>query len=751
MIMDAILNNLVQQTGVDVRALLPGRDDEYLLTYDDKLQACFSLRNDKGKVYYDSCAWSCGAACYITCFEGKVFLYSYLLRDEDRYELSFVESRWSKLFDYLKDVILPKTNNIFTYFSNFLNGRSEELLSIEQDLYLKSLVAIWRGTTNEFDEETNELFESIWKGYSVDGQRLVPDKEIVRRYVLPSIFDLVSILCLVGDSPSRIVPRISKGFYNGLIPTAAFRYIIKKNLRVDNSVEPISVFFPFVLGVSYVVEVVNELRRSGYRGEININVHHVLNIPNSFEGYLHEIINDDHTAICCSKNSWDFEDWPLEQNIIVAIPPFKLFRSLVESFRREKIFVPDCWTSFEKAIFAIFDKSRQSLVDNGKLLVTCPNYILESPELFQERERLSSFMRFEKLVNLGSNIDGLSPTSVTWIKASKKNGDVNNRQVKIQWCKNDGDGFFEAMRNQNKILSGAPADNQDIVEYGIPEIHYRWENWAPRPYSENIIIESIAGKINTRDLVPVNSLFNVKNGVRTGFRQVFIIASEEYVKLTEIEKTYFSRVANRQNMRSGKLLDEWYLFYPYSMDVTLLTEASLLKVLPTYGQKLKQYKDVLKSRKIDSKKSWWDLSYRMKYHDPGTPRIVSSDLLTNECIFAYDSMSNYVVTNGFQWVAKKNSISNEHMQYAYLALFCSEFFRKLLQIYCGAYKFSSNICRLTKSSIDSIPIPDLSSNAFLDIVPELSELGMLISHGGVGSIDKNRLNNKIEAVYYELS
>ena len=751
-IMDPILKNIVQQTGVDVRPLLPGRDDEYLLTYDDKLQVCFSFSNNKGKEYYDCCAWSCGAACYLTCHEGHVCLYSYLLKDVDVYDLAFVESKWSRMFDYLNDVVLKETKTIFTYISNFLIGHSEELLSTNNESYIKSLIALWRGDSNDFSDETNELFHTIWDGYFVDGRRLVPDKEIVKRYVLPSVFDLISILCLVGDTPSRIISRIPRGYNNGLIPAPAFRYLIQRNLKLVNRQETLNVFFPFALSISYVVEVVQELRRSGYNGIININLNHVLDIPDSYGICLLEYVNDPHISIRCRKNSWHFDDWPEEQNFIVAIPPFKLIGSLVESFRRDQIPVPDDWTSLENAIFAIFDNSRQSLVADGKLLVTCPNYVLDSDNSLAIRQRIASFMRLEKLVNLGANIDGLSPSSVTCIKASKKNDVVAaNQQIIIQWCKNDGDGFFDAMRSQNKIKSGVPADNLDIVEYRIPENNYQCENWATRPYSENIIIDSLVGKINTRNLVPINSIFNVRLGVRTGLKQVFIISSEEYNALSDAEKPYFVKVANRHNMKSGQLLDECYLFYPYSKGLKVLTEFSLSRVLTTYGQKLKQYKEILKSRKLDSKKNWWDLTYRMLYHDLGTPRIISFDLFTKECNFAFDSSGSYVVANGYQWSPKKKSISNENIQYAYFALFCSDFFRKLVQIYCGTYKLSTSVFRFTKNSVDSIPIPDFSNNIFIDIIPELSEIGRAINRGGIESIDSKGLNNLIETIYYEIS
>lgn len=752
--MDPILENLVQQTGVDVRPLLPGREDEYLLTYDDKLQVCFSLRNNKGKEYYDSCAWSCGASCYITCYQEHVYLYSPLLEDADCYELDFVKSRWPKMFEYLSKFFMNKVQNVYEYFYNFYSSLDEDLLTPENGQYLKLVECLWDGDGHEIDEDFAAKLENIKAGFSVKGQRIVPDFDIIKRYVLHSIIDLFLVLFETGDHDTlrKWASRTNKGVEIGLIPSSVVRLLLKDNLRFRNLLPSISICLPVSLGISYCCEVIKEVRRSNYRGHIDVILQTIVRMPDCLTNVLNGLLADDNVHITIQYENLFVDDWHANSNLLVVLPPYKIISQLISRWKNDlgEERIPDGLKNEQTIPFTVLRKALNAINEEGTILAILPEFSLQSSECISKRESIKDEISIELIRRIGSYLYPMGMGVSCLFKAKREGANPLPQQIRIHWCDDTyRDGFFDAARAQNQKLAHAVEYIEDITEYGIATPNLRLDNWAPRPFSENSLIDSIFGRIDTNHLLTLGRIFNVYVGARTSMNKVFIIDRETYLSLGETEKSYFCPSATSGNIRDGKLLNEKYIFYPYQGDLKPLAEGNFSKRLPIFNRILLPYKDILKTRK-STVSNWWDLSYHSCPNAIGTPKIIIPYLIKKGS-FAYDSAGTYITSNGFQLVPKKKITSIDDVLYAYIAIMNSNLFWRLVGIYCEpSSMFSkSDSYRGKKQSLESIPLPDLSKFRNERYVMDLVEIGRFIQEGGVSSINQEELNQLVERLYHE--
>jgi len=107
-----------------------------------------------------------------------------------------------------------------------------------------------------------------------------------------------------------------------------------------------------------------------------------------------------------------------------------------------------------------------------------------------------------------------------------------------------------------------------------------------------------------------------------------------------------------------------------------------------------------------------------------------------------------VVERGCAWLRlpRVNENFSEDTNYAYLAIFCSDFFNELLGIYSKQIA-GGNWWDLSKRYSDNIPIPDLTiPNAFTSQeFSLLSDIGKKLSKGL--ELDKNLLAKVVKTIY----
>ena len=243
-------------------------------------------------------------------------------------------------------------------------------------------------------------------------------------------------------------------------------------------------------------------------------------------------------------------------------------------------------------------------------------------------------------------------------------------------------------------------------------------------------------------VAPVGDLFAVRQGVRTGMNSVFVLTTAQLKALDESEKRWFRQASINDSIHDGTIRTGHYIFYPYNEDGLAITdEEQLTDELPTYFQhylqpnrsRLLERASIVRSKRSD----WWGLSERRTWALDPSPRIASK-YFGGPGSFAMDFDASYIIVQGFAWMPKWASVSDEEQSEAltftlgsreilsaYSAIFNSDTFVSLLRIYSqhvagGQYDLSWRFVR-------HVPIPNVSGlmadERTSDVVLALAEIG----------------------------
>ena len=225
-------------------------------------------------------------------------------------------------------------------------------------------------------------------------------------------------------------------------------------------------------------------------------------------------------------------------------------------------------------------------------------------------------------------------------------------------------------------------------------------------------------------IAPIGELFAVRQGVRTGMNSVFILTTDQLEALGASEKKWFRQASINDSIHDGTIRTGHYIFYPYNDDgLAINDEEQLAFALPTYYQRyLQPNRDRLSKRASivrSERGDWWGLSERRTWALDRSPRIVSK-YFGGPGSFALDCEASYIVVQGFAWIPKWTSVSDDEQSAtlvfslgarevlaAYSAILNSDTFARLLHIYSqhvagGQYDLSWRFVR-------HVPIPNVSA------------------------------------------
>jgi len=226
------------------------------------------------------------------------------------------------------------------------------------------------------------------------------------------------------------------------------------------------------------------------------------------------------------------------------------------------------------------------------------------------------------------------------------------------------------------------------------------------------IIESGATTIGT--------LFDVKQGVRTGSNEAFIIDDAALRRLPAGERKYFRPALMGASIRDGQIVPEYWVFYPHGDNAgrEIESEAALQKHLKVFAnQYLFPRQQELQKRpniRQSDRNNWWELTRpRTTWASDARPRLVSK-YFGGPGGFALDLSAKSVVVQGFAWLLKVDRELDEQagdgpatrdVLAAYAALFNSRAFSALLAHYSP--HVAGGQFDLSPRYTNNVPIPDL--------------------------------------------
>lgn len=443
------------------------------------------------------------------------------------------------------------------------------------------------------------------------------------------------------------------------------------------------------------------------------------------------------------------QDW-VKADVILMNPPFiswdrltpeqqdKVTTELGETFKQR----PDISMAF-------ISKAVRSLNPGGILGCILPAALLISQSGLLWREQLSQ----QGSLHLLGCFEGYKyfPTSLveTAFLIYKKKNQHEHKHNEVEVLIS-AEGSEDVALRALRLESDAAAAIKGIELFNRPKDAFSPESWRPlrqKAYQEKDQIISLR-------LPKISDLFQIRQGVITGDKKLFVLNNRQYEELSRKERKFFYPVAGGGSIKNGQIYQVNYIFYPYSTDGNSLfsSEEELKDRLPNYFERyLSPAKKSLSKRTgIQSSMKWWELTRKRVWQAKLAPRLVST-FFGESGSFAFDEDGKYVVFNGHAWDWSKESvILSNNIQipfeqtpavWAYLAILNSKIFENIISLF--SVRLQGGQLRLENRFLSQIPMPDLTDELHcpIEITDVLVDLGKAIH---AGELRKEEVMSKLD-------
>lgn len=393
---------------------------------------------------------------------------------------------------------------------------------------------------------------------------------------------------------------------------------------------------------------------------------------------------------------------------------------------------------------AFFYKALNHLNENGVIGCVIPSSILTLDSYSKLRTNTKDLVDIKLLGKLGNFIFEDALTDVSFIIGKKPK---TNHIPTIIWTRNEKGVAQEALRDLRKSIynNQVTLDKPSFSIYQPISFPILKESWSPISIKNHNLFKAIERFVVEKRLSRVIDIFNVKQGIRTGNNKAFKISIEEYANLPEQEKEFFRPSTENDSFLNGKLQVTSYVWYPYNADgIQIHTEDEFAEKVPSFYEKISNYKTELSNRARKDDSNWWYLSEHRAWLRKPSLKLISAEF-GNSGSFGLDKDGGFVVERGNAWIPKKEFSINDY--YFYLALFNSTFYDNLLSIYSKQLA-GGKWYDLGKKYTKNIPIPNIQMDEVKnsDGYQRLVEIGKDLSEGN--TYTKSISDNILERYFY---
>ena len=221
---------------------------------------------------------------------------------------------------------------------------------------------------------------------------------------------------------------------------------------------------------------------------------------------------------------------------------------------------------------------------------------------------------------------------------------------------NDPEATGNALRTLRQTESSAPdllGDNSWRLFRTSAETLRRRATWRLiSPRTE----QALSRLVDVGGAVPIGDLFDVRQGVRTGYNPSFLLSTSQVETLPAEEREWFRPAIMNDAINNGQVESVYRVFYPYNRQgLAITSEEQLTRLLPVYFERylqpersrLERRANVVRANRTD----WWGLSERRAWALDPQPRLVSK-YFGGPGGFATDLEARYIVVQGFAWFPK---------------------------------------------------------------------------------------------------
>lgn len=693
---------------------------------------CMEIHPESENIHrFESYAWSANTKNYVTVSPDTVTIYNWLKDSREDIKASYVADNIRTFYKYIgannydsENDVVPFILKIFRQMRNMtretesplyaLNLLYLLLLSLQEDVSTLDY-AKWKIKNVPLPGNFDHFIEEIRTGIA----SLTPDLEIILRHCSGPIFQEAHRDVLLFESDMDLFGGISSKMKSSAreytsahyTPQFVARSIVEQCLdQLDLSKDCITVLDPACGSAEFLMEFLKQLQIRKYRGRVIVRgrdfSESAVSTSTFLLNYENETCFNERLYVDVRRTEDSLaENWGRDADVILMNPPFVSW-DLMDVAQRETVSFLFPGMPKPNLAVAFIKKALDSIADCGIIGCVLPSSILTFDSYKDLREQLASEFTTYCVGKLGSYVFETALTDVS-IYIGKKAHDVV--RTRLLWCRNEKGVAQKALCELRRMEANGQvenaADSYNIYEpVSYPDSQGSWKIISRKEAClKNRLSESLA--LGT--LVPLRSIFDVKQGIRTGNNSLFIIDELEYSLMSENEQKYYRKSVDNAAISDSRLDSKHYVWYPYNQSgLVIRSEEQLRSAAPlTYGR-IFPFKDKLASRKsLRGMTPWWGLSWYRSWLTVDKCRIVSAEF-GNSRSFALDITGEYAVERGYAWLPLRQFVRSDY--YFYLAYFSSRLFDDLLSIYsrqlAGAFCYD-----LSPKFSGQIPVPDVSS------------------------------------------
>lgn len=750
------INNWKQSFGLFPISIMATDINKYALLNGGQQDFCIDLNPTEDNVQmFNSYAWSANTKNYLAISKQNVTIYNWLKNTSEAINVDVIQRNINTFYNYIGQQTYSTDNDVIPFilaiFRKMRNLTREEsspqyalsllytlLMSLEYDIYSLDY-SQWAIEKVEFPDQFNYFVDELKNGIG----RAKPNLEIILRHCSGPIFQEAHRIVqtffpdrdLFGDVSSKLFSFSKEYSSSHYTPQYVARSIVEQVLkRFDINKPRVTIFDPACGSAEFLMEILKQLHDKRYAGEIIINGWDCSESATSTSKFL---LNYEKEIVWHERLSLNIrtvhdslqENWGCDADIILMNPPFVSWELLNDSQRQV---VSECLPhriSKPNQSIAFLKKAIDALQNGGILGCIMPSSTFSSDAYALLREELKEELSSLLVAKLGNFVFENALTDVSLYVGSKP---ANTCSTRVLWCKNENGVAQDALCALRKMEANNLI-NEESERYSIyTPISYPYtdNSWKIVSKKDLVLKEQLENFLIYGELVKLQSIFSVKQGIRTGGNKLFIISDDTYNKMSDSEKQFYRKSIDNDAIEYCKLNTVHYVWYPYNTDgLFIRSEGQLREEAPVTYERLIRFKNKLESRNsINDKSCWWSLSRHRDWLLKTGKRLVSTEF-GNSKSFAIDNDGKYVIERGYAWIPKKEFRDKDY--YFYLAFFASSTFENILSIYTrqlagGAWY------DLSAKYMNSIPIPDIHRKGYRESIPyvELSQLGELISKNG---------------------
>ena len=753
------INTWYKQYGLlPVHLTNQNNDDKYLMLDGGIGDFCLDVSTENGPInsnLYYSDSWSANTNNFVVVDNDNVTIHNWLKHSPEVISINNVVDNIDKFYSYLlsksyrtENDIVPFIIEIFRQLRNVtqeskspsiaLNLLYRLLISLQED-YSKIDSNQWGIDSIAIPSQFDFFVEKVRAGVNSK----TPNMDIILRHTAGVLFQEAHRDALYFNSQRDLFGGVSSNLItkNELYTSAHYtpqyiaRTIVEQCLnKIDLTKPSLKILDPACGSSEFLMETLKQLKNKKYIGQVTIHGWDVSDIAISTSRFLLQY--EKHT-IWKDKLNFDIhivEDslkvaWDNDYDLILMNPPFVSWELLDENSKEsvvETLREMNLPRNKPNQASAFFYKATKSLNESGTLGCVLPTSLFIFDNYSNLRTMVSESITLSLIAKLGNFVFEGAFTDVGLFIGHRPMDTIITPQ--LVWCNNEKGVVNNALRDLRKITANttqsSTVNEKKYSIYTPSKFPILQNNWKVISYNESKFITDIEIALNEQRLVDLNSIFRVKQGIRTGNNIAFVISHDDYHLIPNNEKYLYRKVINNSSVKNGQLVLNDYIWFPYDSNSEVFgSEEKFQLEAPVSYKRLEKFKLQLSKRARKDDNSWWLLSEHRAWLRKKEMRLYSTEFGSSNS-FAFDKSGEYVAERGYAWTPKKKF--NDDDFYFYLAFFSSNIFDKLLSIFNKQLSGSNIYYDLAAKYSNKIPIPDIQKCKANTTYTELSNLGRLI-------------------------